>query len=55
MNNKLFLITGLAAIIAGYFALNTGDIVWAPALLVVGYCVLIPIYLYSSFRINVGD
>jgi hypothetical protein len=54
MNNKLFLYTGLASIVAGYVSLNTGDIGLAPILLVVGYCVLIPIYLYLSFRTKVG-
>jgi hypothetical protein len=34
---------GLAAITAGYVVLAAGDVTFAPLLLVLGYCVLIPL------------
>lgn len=39
---KLF-IAGLAAITAGYVFLAMNDITFAPLLLVLGYCVLVPL------------
>lgn len=39
---KLFF-GGMAAIVVGYIMLATGDITIAPILLVLGYCVLIPL------------
>ncbi len=42
MNYYIFLV-GLLAIILGYFTLGQGSITLAPLLLVVGYCVIIPI------------
>ena len=43
--NFLFLGIGVATIVAGFIALSTGSITLAPLLLVVGYCVLIPVGL----------
>lgn len=39
---KLFS-AGLVAIIAGYFFLAAADVTFAPILLVLGYCVLVPL------------
>jgi hypothetical protein len=39
---KLFL-AGLASITVGYILLAVADITFAPVLLVVGYCVLVPL------------
>jgi hypothetical protein len=39
---KLF-IAGLAAIVLGYVLLGAADTTFAPILLVLGYCVLVPI------------
>jgi uncharacterized membrane protein HdeD (DUF308 family) len=39
---RLFL-AGLASIVAGYVLLAANDITVAPILLVVGYCVIIPL------------
>jgi uncharacterized membrane protein HdeD (DUF308 family) len=39
---KMFL-AGLLAIIAGYILLAVNDITLAPILLVLGYCVLVPL------------
>lgn len=36
---------GLATIVAGFISLSAGSITLAPLLLVVGYCVLIPLGL----------
>jgi hypothetical protein len=41
----MILIIGLAAIIAGYIFLGNNSISAAPALLVLGYCILIPLAL----------
>jgi uncharacterized membrane protein HdeD (DUF308 family) len=38
-----FLIGGLASIVIGYVALAMGSITLAPILLVLGYCVLVPL------------
>lgn len=42
---KNYIVFGIAliVIIIGYFALSQDDITFAPILLVIGYCVLIPI------------
>jgi len=39
---------GLVVIVAGFIALAAGDITLAPILLVVGYCVLIPIAILAD-------
>jgi hypothetical protein len=41
-NYYIFLV-GLAAIILGYIALSQGSITLAPILLVLGYCVILPV------------
>ena len=41
--NYLFFGIGLLVIIGGYIALASGSITLAPVLLVLGYCVLIPV------------
>ena len=41
--NWQWLGAGMATIVAGFIALSLGSITLAPLLLVVGYCVLIPI------------
>lgn len=43
--NYIWLAIALAVIIVGYIALGQGSITLAPLLLVIGYCVLIPIAL----------
>ncbi len=44
----MIVILALAAIVVGYVALARGSISLAPALLVLGYCVLIPIALIKG-------
>lgn len=41
--NWMFIGSGLGAIVIGFIALASGDITLAPILLVLGYCVLIPV------------
>jgi hypothetical protein len=39
----------------GYALLRQGDITAAPLLLVAGYCVLLPLFLWRSFRRDSGE
>ena len=42
--NYLLFLIGVMTIISGYVLMYlTADIVWAPVMLVIGYCVIIPI------------
>jgi uncharacterized membrane protein HdeD (DUF308 family) len=41
----VFMVAGLVAIVAGYVFLGYGSISLAPVLLVLGYCVLVPMAL----------
>lgn len=42
--NYLLFLIGVITIVAGYVLMYlTADIVWAPVILVIGYCVIIPI------------
>ena len=41
--NYYIFAAGLLAIVLGYFTLSQGSITLAPILLVVGYCVIIPV------------
>lgn len=45
----------LAAVLAGYGALAAGRLSIGPLLLVGGYCVLLPLFLWRSFRRRVGE
>ena len=47
--------TALAAIILGYVLLGAGNITAAPLLLVAGYCVLVPLFLWRAFRNDSGE
>ncbi|MCB1181831.1 hypothetical protein KDM41_00200 [bacterium] len=48
------LAAAVAAILAGYATLAAGMLSTGPLLLVAGYCVLLPFYLWRSFRRSVG-
>jgi len=48
--NSLLLVAGLGVLAAGYWALARGSITLAPALLVFGYCGLIPASLLVRGR-----
>jgi len=49
------LFAALIVIIAGYIALAAGDTVVAPLLLVLGYCILVPVFLLRSFLKASGE
>ncbi|MFO7915625.1 MAG: hypothetical protein R6U43_08020 [Candidatus Krumholzibacteriales bacterium] len=44
-NKKYIMIAGLLSIVAGYLFLAQGSESLAPVLLVMGYCVLVPVAL----------
>lgn len=51
-----WLIAGLGSIVLGYVLLATREsLTAAPLLLVAGYCVLIPLHLWSRYRSGVGE
>jgi hypothetical protein len=45
----------LAAIAAGFALLSARRLSLGPILLVTGYCVLLPLFLWRSFRKSVGE
>lgn len=47
--------TAFAAIIVGFLTLGAGMLSTGPLLLVLGYCVLLPFFLWRSFRRSVGE
>jgi hypothetical protein len=50
LRNLIVLIAGLVLIVAGFYLLAKGSITLAPILLVVGYCVAIPVGLIIGVR-----
>ena len=50
--NYYIFLAGLAAIVIGYIALSQGSITLAPILLVLGYCVIVPIAILYRDRDN---
>lgn len=47
--------TSLGAIVLGFVTLSAGLLTVGPVLLVLGYCVLLPFFLWRSFRKSVGE
>jgi len=47
--------TSLGAVILGFITLAGGMLTVGPVLLVLGYCVLLPFFLWRSFRDSVGE
>jgi len=47
--------SALVAVVVGYILLASGDITAAPLLLVLGYCLLLPLFLWFSFRGRSGE
>ena len=43
------------SIVAGFGFLSSGKLSAGPLLLVLGYCVLLPFFLWRSFRKSVGE
>jgi hypothetical protein len=52
--NYALMAAGLAVIVAGFITLSAGSITLAPILLVLGYCVLIPLSLLVTVRRGVA-
>ena len=50
LKNSLLLGFALAVLVAGYVALSRGSTTLAPVMLVVGYCVLVPVSLLLRGR-----
>ena len=46
---------GAVAIVVGFLALAGGSLTLGPLLLVAGYCLALPIYLWRNFRDGVGE
>lgn len=46
---------GLAAIGLGYVLLAAQHLSWGPILLVLGYCVALPVFVWRLFRSGVGE
>ncbi len=45
----------VAAIVLGFLTLSSGKLSLGPLLLVGGYCVLLPFFLWRSFQKSVGE
>ena len=53
---KMWLLwTSLGAVILGFVTLAAGMLTLGPVLLVLGYCVLLPFFLWRSFHESVGE
>ncbi|MCP4574336.1 MAG: hypothetical protein GY838_18430 [bacterium] len=55
LRRSWLLVVALASIAGGYLALDGGRLSIGPLLLVAGYCVLLPLFLWTSFRKRVGE
>ncbi len=49
------LLAAFAAILLGFATLSAGRLSAGPLLLVGGYCVLLPFFLWRSFQKSVGE
>jgi hypothetical protein len=47
--------TALGAVVLGFVTLAAGMLTVGPVLLVLGYCVLLPFFLWRSFQESVGE
>ncbi len=48
--NVLLIVAGIIVIVAGYMLLGRGSITLAPLLLVIGYCVMVPLAILMWTR-----
>jgi len=53
--NYIAFAAGLVAIVAGFLFLAAGDTVFAPILLVAGYCVIIPVAILMGGKEETGS
>jgi hypothetical protein len=54
IRNLWALVLGVLAIVLGYVLLSAGRLSWGPLLLVIGYCVALPVFIWRRFRAGVG-
>ena len=47
--------TALGAVVLGFITLAAGMLTIGPIMLVLGYCVLLPFFLWRSFQESVGE
>ncbi len=55
LRNTILLWLAAVFLILGYIFLATGSLSVGPLLLFVGYCVLLPIFLWRTFRFGSGE
>ena len=55
IRNLWALVLGVVAIVLGYVLLSAGRLSWGPLLLVIGYCVALPVFIWRRFRAGVGE
>ena len=54
LRNVWILLVGLLAITGGYVILQAVHLSWGPILLVLGYCVALPVFIWRLFRTETG-
>ncbi len=55
LRKNWLLAVGAAAILVGFALLAGGSLSLGPLLLVAGYCLALPLYLWRNFRGGVGE
>ena len=55
LTDHWLLVVAVLAVVTGFILLKIGSLTIAPLLLVAGYCLLLPLYLWRSFRRGVGE
>ncbi|MEZ4386503.1 MAG: hypothetical protein R3D98_02790 [Candidatus Krumholzibacteriia bacterium] len=55
LRNVWLLLVGLLTIVVGYILLADNRLSLGPVLLVAGYCVVLPLFVWRLFRRGVGE
>lgn len=55
IRNNWLLVAGILAIAAGYVLLEENRLSLGPLLLVAGYCIALPLFVWRLFRRGVGE
>ncbi len=55
MKKFWLLCASLGAVVVGFITLAAGMLTVGPILLVLGYCIMLPFFLWGSFRDSVGE
>ena len=55
LRNTWLMWAAFGCILVGFLLLTKGRLSWGPLLLVAGYCLLLPFFLWRTFRRSVGD